>query len=519
MFGRKFILKKTIEVGASTLVSRVLGIIREVLQVHFLGVGPFSDAFIAAFKIPNSLRKIFAEGALSSALTPTLVHIQKFQSQQAVSQLMTLCFLIFEGLLFFIALGIYLNPGTVLWFVAPGFSPEIIAYATPFLRILMPMILFISSSALLAGVLQTSHHFLIPALAPVILNVTYIAGLLLGIYKGFSVETLCFLIVIGSIINFVLHLLAYWRFNFGFAMPDEQAWTNLKRLLSKFFPFMLSMSVMEINFFIDNQFASYLPTAVTLMHYGNRLMGIPLGVFAMAFSTILLPHFSRVSLYAPKRLTFYLYESAKFILWVTLPASLLLAYFAQDIYRTLFVSSKFPAAAVPEAAAILSAFVLGLFAFSLNKILLNLFYALHDAQIPTWTSIVATTCNAIGNYVLMQKYGATGLALSTTMSGYIQMFFLLYFLKKRYHFVFYAKYFWHFVVRYTAQLLIAGAAFLIVHSIVYRWLSAFVANNPKMVFFISGLGFWFWTGPLVALAALWIWYTRKAFGYKLHFID
>jgi putative peptidoglycan lipid II flippase len=518
MFGRKFILKKTIEVGASTLVSRILGIVREILQVHFLGVGIYSDAFIAAFKIPNSLRKIFAEGALSSALTPTLVQIQKFQSIDAVNKLMSLAFLIFEGILFSIVLGIYAFPSQVLWFVAPGFAPETIAFAVPLLKILTPMILFISSSALLAGVLQTSKHFLIPAIAPVVLNIAYIAGLLLGIYRGFSVETLCFLIVVGSVINFCLHLLAYWHFHFGFALPDTQAFKNLRSLLGKFFPFMLSMSVMEINFFIDNQFASYLPTAVTLMHYGNRLMGIPLGVFAMAFSTILLPHFSRVGIYAPKRLTFYLYESAKFILWVTLPASLFLAYFSQDIYRTLFVSQKFPITAVPEAASILGAFVIGLFAFSINKILLNLFYALHDTQVPTWASIIATSSNAVGNYILMKLYGATGLAMSTTIAGFIQMFFLLFFLKKRYHFIFYLKEFGRFVLRYAAQVFLAWTAFLFVHTLIYK-LITYKASPALYVFLINKIGFWLWTGPLVACMACLIWFTRKYFGYKLHFID
>ena len=150
---KRSIIRKTMQVGGSTLMSRVLGIIREVLMVRYLGAGAMADAFITAWKIPNSLRKIFAEGALSAAFTPTMVKLIKEDKKDAANGLMSLGFLFFEGIVLALCTIVIITAPTVVWLMAPGFSPEQVARTVPFLRILMPFIFFISISALLAGAL------------------------------------------------------------------------------------------------------------------------------------------------------------------------------------------------------------------------------------------------------------------------------------------------------------------------------------------------------------------------------
>jgi putative peptidoglycan lipid II flippase len=174
---KKAIVYKTMQIATVTLLSRLFGIVREFLMVSYLGAGATSDAFIAAFRIPNSLRKIFAEGALSATFIPTLVKTMRDHGQESANRLMTLGFLVFEGIVMLICMVAMWKADAVIHFVAPGFSPQQTAEAIPLLRFLMPFILFISSGALLAGALQSAGKFLIPALAPVALNVVLIIGL------------------------------------------------------------------------------------------------------------------------------------------------------------------------------------------------------------------------------------------------------------------------------------------------------------------------------------------------------
>ena len=334
---KRSIIKKTIEFGAPTFLSRMFGLVREVLQARIIGVGIVSDAFIAAFKIPNSLRKIFAEGALTGAFVPTVVSLLKKDGRKSINDLMTLSFLVFEGVLLALCLFIFWQPYATIKLIAWGFSHEQISYAVPFLRVLVSFILFISSSALLSGALQAMHHFLVPACAPVLLNLFFIAGLLVCKWFNVSLMYLCGFIVAGSAASFLLHLFVYFKYHFSFGSINKDAWKNFKVLVRKFIPSMVGMSIVEVNLFLDSTVSSFLSKgSYTLLYYGARLMGIPLGVFAVAFSSILLPHFSRVVLYAPKRLGFYLLESAKLVFWVTVPAALMMTVLARKIFCNSF---------------------------------------------------------------------------------------------------------------------------------------------------------------------------------------
>lgn len=515
---KKSILKKTFEIGSSTLLSRFFGVIREFLWVRYLGAGAISDAFFTAFKIPNSLRKIFAEGALSAALIPTFVGVVRKDKHQA-SSLISLSFLVFEGFLVLICALMMYHAEAVLHVIVPGFSPEHIAYTVPFLQILMPFILFVSSSAILAGALQSVGHFFVPAFAPVLLNVIYIGATAICLFFSWPVEYFCFFIVLGGVIQFALHVYMYLKLHFSFAAINRQTWADFKGVLIKFFPCLLSMSVMEVGLFIDTSFASYLPAgSMSLINYAYRFMGIPLGVFAVSFSTILLPHFSRVGSYAPRRMGYYLLETTKFVYWVTVPAMLLMMFFAEKFFHTLFLSDKFTLAQVYEARDILIAFLIALFFFSLNKILLNIYYGLHVTSIPTIISIFATVLNVVLDYVLLDKYQAVGLAAATALSlGIVQTVLLALFLFWKFKFKIYFKDFFNFLVRYTAQMAIVFSAAYFLYRLIERYIELLPQGLAQ--FLLYGLGFWFWVGPLCGMIMLALFYLRKAFRIELHFLD
>jgi putative peptidoglycan lipid II flippase len=518
MLTQNKIIKKTIEVGSSTLVSRFFGIVREVLMVKYLGVSGLSDAFLTAYKIPNSLRKIFAEGALSAAFIPTVVKTMKDNNPQRIAGLMSIAFLVFEGIVLTICAFIMIYAQQVIHLIAPGFSAEQLAAAVPMLHILMPFIFFISSSAILGGALHAIGHFTTSAVAPIIVNIIFIMGICIALFFNLPVTYLCWFIVFAGSMHFALHLIMYFKYQFYFGPITRKDVSVFSKIMMNFLLCLPSISLMEIALFIDTSFASLLaPGSISLIFYANRFVGIPLGVFAVAFSTILLPHFSRMHISNPKRLHFYLLESTKFIFWITIPVALLMAFFSEEIFSTIFLSKKFTLAQVQEAGAILRAFLLGLFFFSLNKILLNIFYAKHAAWIPACVALCATIINIILNMLFINQFQATGLAIATTISSMIQTILFLIVLYKKYMFRIYLMPFLNFALRYTAQLIGLGAAFFVCYRIIIKIIELTLPTTLS-IFFITKIGLWLWVGPLSLLFFALLYISRSLCNIQLHFL-
>jgi putative peptidoglycan lipid II flippase len=515
---QKKILLKTAHVGLSTLLSRLFGIVREILMVRYLGASGLSDAFLTAYKIPNSLRKIFAEGALSAAFIPTVVHSIKKNNRDSIGGLMSLGFLFFEGTVLLLCAFIMYYAHDVISFIAPGFSPEQIDHTVPMVHILMPFIFFISSSALLAGAMQAVSHFFIPAFTPIIMNLIFIIGIITCLFFNLPVTALCWFVLSSGIVHFIMHVITYINLHFTFSMPTAHDFTLFKQIIGQFLLCLPSISLMEIALFIDTSFASWLkPGSISLLFYANRFIGIPLGVFAVAFSTILLPHFSRISAYSPKRLHFYLFESARFIFWITIPVALLMAFFANDIFSTIFLSKKFTIEQVREAGTILQTFLCGLFSFSLNKIILNIFYSMHAAWIPAIIALCTTTVNIILNIFFIEYFQTAGLALATTCSSILQTILFLTVLHKKYSFRLYLARFMFFITRYSIQLILFSSLFIITYHMLYQLI---LMTMPSYIaeFLLIKIGLWLWVGPLATLFFGLLWYLRSNFGIKIYFL-
>lgn len=552
MLKKKSIIQKTIGVAQSTLLSRILGLVREALMLNYLSPGIITDAFITAFKIPNSLRKIFAEGALSASLVPTLVTLKKkHRDNKEINSLMSLSIAVFEGILLMLCLFIFFKAISVINLIAPGWhqvnidcsakniasmsffdvllqcvsvlfgnSAEplpAVAYTVLFLRILLPLIIFLSISALLASALQAVDHFFIPAFAQVIINGVFIIGLIVCTVYQLPVTYLCWFIVAGCFLSMLIHIVAYFNKGFGFSSITPDALKNLSTIFKKFLPCLLSMSIMEIHLFIDTSLGSFLPPgSISLIYYANRFMGIPLGVFAVAFSTILLPHFTHIGTYAPKRLSFYLIEAAKLIWWVTIPASFFLIFVSEKLFLTL--SGKFSHDHIQQAGLILTAFVVGLFFFSLNKVLLNIYYALHNTAIPFYISLFITMFNlVISYYYLMPHFGAFGIALATTCAGIVQTFLFFLGLQYKFNIHLYGYHFICFALRSLVQFIIAATLFLIC----YHTLGLLILKAPSNIALnmFNTVIYWLWVGPLACGIAWFILATRKLFNINLYFLD
>ncbi len=515
---KKYIKKNAVKVSILTLLSRFFGIIREFLIVKYLGAGAISDAFLTAYKIPNSLRKIFAEGALSASLVPTFVSLVRKKDSSSINKLVLFSILFFEGIVFLLCALIMFNTEKVLTLVAGGFSAEQISYAVPCLQIVMPFIFFISTSALFASVLQSVGHFFIPAFGPVLLNIVFISSLLICMYKNLPIEYLCFFILFGGLVQLITHIIVYFKLGFSFEWFDKKTLHSFKAVIKKFIPCFICMSVVEIGLFIDTSFGSYLPHgSVSLIYYAFRFMHVPLGVFATSLSTILLPYFSKISLYAPKRLSFYLLESIKLVFWAMIPVMILMTFVSQDIFTTIYLSKKFTFLQCSEAGKILLAYLAGLVFFSLNKILLNMFYALNNTVIPMVITIVITGVNFLMNLLLMPHFQATGIALATTISAFIQTLLFLSCLLYFFNFKIYLKRLCIFAYSCFLQYLFIFIPMYGVYRLCLKGISLFPPNVSY--FLLESLGFWLWIGPLSLTILLLIYVTRRKFSLSIYFLD
>lgn len=516
---RKSIVNKMLQFGVMTFASRMLGLLREILQARYLGVGILSDAFIIALKLPLSLRKIFAEGAMSSAFVPVFVKLIHSEKKEDAASLMSLTFIFFQSILIALCLFVFAKPEAVLKFVVPGFSPEQISYSIKYLKILIPFIVFISSSALLAAGLNSIGHFLIPSAGPVLLNIFFIGGLILGIKYNLPIDFLCYTILLSGVILFAVHLFVYIYYGLSFGKYTKSSYVHFKKMLVNSFPVFIAMGIVEINLFLDTAFSSYLsPGTVSILTYSFRFMQIPLGVFGVAFSTILLPHFSKVTTYAPSRLGFYIYESMKFIFWICMPATALMSIFARQIFSsTLVMSGNFPADRLFEAQMLLIIFSLGLFIFSFTKILQNAFYSLQNTFVPMIASIVATIINFVLNFLLMKAMGVYGLAIATIISSIVQMIILIHFLQKKYGLDLYLKDFFTFAKRYTLQFIYGLTAFLTVYAILIKIMHTLPEHT--FISLTEKAYFWLWMSPLFTILLFYLLKYRRKFGVKIYFID
>jgi putative peptidoglycan lipid II flippase len=279
------------------------------------------------------------------------------------------------------------------------------------------------------------------------------------------------------------------------------------------------MSIMEINLFVSTSLASYLPKgSISLVYYANRFMGIPLGVFAVALSTILLPHFSRIKKEGVAEFSFYIYEAAKLIFWVTVPVSLIMGILSDKIFSTLFLSKNFTALHVQQASGILIIFLSCLFFFSLNKVLVNVYYALHDTRTPVLVSLSAAVSNYALSKVMLNWWGIYGLVGAFVIAGAVQTVIYVLLLKKRFNIEIPFGEFFRFVRTASIQIMCAVSLFMGLYYGIMKLLFYFV-SVPYAAYLTNSLGLWVWVGPLLALVYAFLHQTRNLFNVKGHFLE
>ena len=430
------LFKSTARVGANTLLSRILGFVRDIVIARMFGAGTGADAFFVAFRIPNLLRRLFAEGAFSTAFVPVLTEYKTQKSHREVQQLVAHVAGLLGGILFLVtAAGVAAAPVIVMVF-APGFleTPEKFDLTVKMVRITFPYILFISLTAFAGGILNAYGRFGVPAFTPVLLNLSLIAAALwLAPQMAEPVTALAWGVFLAGMVQLAFQLPFVRGLGFLLRPRLKRGHEGVKRILRLIVPATVGVSVAQINLLVDTLIASFLVTgSISWLYYSDRMVEFPLGVFGIALATVILPNLSRQhAADSPRDFSNTLDWALRLVLVIGAPAAIGLALLASPILTTLFQYGEFGPGDVRMATLSLVAYATGLLAFIAVKVLAPGYYARQDIRTPVRIAIVAMLSNIVLNLALVVPLRHAGLALATSIAAYLNAVLLYRGLLKR----------------------------------------------------------------------------------------
>lgn len=434
-------LHKTLAtVSGMTMVSRVTGLIREILYARAFGADGYTDAFAIAFRIPNLLRRLFAEGAFSQAFVPILGEYKNQKGEAATKQLVDhVATVLTWAMLVTCIIGILATP-VLVYFIAPGLgdNKDVLGASIFMTRVMFPYIGFMSFVALAGGILNTWHEFKIPAFTSVLLNLAFIvASLFVAPYMQHPIYAMAFAVLVGGILQVAIQIPALIKVGMlpRLAMNPMTGLRDLgvQRVLKKMGPAVFAVSAAQISLLINTNIASRLGHgSVSLLTYGDRLMEFPTALLGVALGTILLPSLSKAN--ADKDLTEYsslLDWGLRLTFLLALPSAVGLATLSVPLTSTLFQHGKFDAASVAVTSQVLIAYGVGLIGLIVVKILAPGFYAKQDIRTPVKIAVGVLIATQLMNYIFVPIFAVAGLALSISIGACLNAGFLLWSLMRR----------------------------------------------------------------------------------------
>jgi putative peptidoglycan lipid II flippase len=417
-------------VGFLTLVSRVIGFLREIIFAAFLGAGPLADAFFISLRLPSLFRSLFDEGAFSTAFVPGFAgtvaergkQAMRLDAEDALGVLLSIPWA-------FVVLGEFLMPA-IIHVLAPGFAtdPGKFALAVELTRITFPYLLLIVLAALLGSLLNAVDRFAVAAATPILPNLFIIATLVaMGAFGSDDGRFLAWAITIGGMGQFLWLMLACARAGLALRLPRPRLTPGVRRTLSAMAPALLGSGVTQLNLLVSTALASLLPTgSVSYLYYADRLNQLPLGVVGIAVGTAILPSLSRqirLGDLAAARITQN--RGIELAVLLSVPASIGLGLLARPIFSVLFQHGAFGSVATAATAAALSAYAAGLPGFVLVRVLVPTFFAHGDMATPAKVAILVMGINFVLSVALMHVLGHVGVALATAAAGWVNALLLL----------------------------------------------------------------------------------------------
>jgi putative peptidoglycan lipid II flippase len=421
-------------VSIAVFASRILGLVREQVFAGFFGAGYAIDAFVVAFRIPNLLRDLFAEGALSSAFVTVFTDYDQRQGAEKTWRLANNVIVAFSLLVGgLVLLGMYFSPELV-GFMAPDFGrvPGKLALTNQMTRIMFPFLLLVSLAALAMGILNSKGKFFIPSLASSFFNLgSIVAGLGLGflvapLFGAPPIVGMAWGALIGGLLQLGVQLPLLWRVGFRLRWVLDLREPGLGRVVRLMLPAVVGLSATQINIFINTFYASSCPQgSISWLNYAYRLFHLPMGLFGVALMVATLPVVSRHAANQDlPSLRGALQSSLSLALLVTLPAACGLIFLARPIIAVIYQHGHFTALDTQQTAAALSLYAVGLLAFAGVKIMVPVFYALDDTRLPVAGSFLTVAANLVFINLTLAPLQHRAIALSTSLSMIINFLFL-----------------------------------------------------------------------------------------------
>ncbi|MFH7765341.1 murein biosynthesis integral membrane protein MurJ [Acinetobacter sp. BSP-28] len=435
--------RSTFIVSTMTMLSRVLGLVRDVVLLNVFGAGKDFDTFVVAFRIPNFFRRLFAEGAFSQAFIPVLTEYKTTRTHAEVQILISRvfgCLATFMTTLTFIAM---IAAPAVLYIYAPGFhdDPEKFALATDMFRLTIPYLLFMSLTAFASSILNSYGSFSTPAFSPVLLNITMIAGAWwLTPYMAEPIMALGWAVVIAGILQLVIQIPELWRKKLLIPPKVDFKHEGVERIMKLMLPALFGVSVTQINLLLNTIWASFMQDgSVSWLYSAERMTELPLGLIGVAIGTVILPSLSaRHAEQDQTKFRNMIDWAAKVIMLVGIPASIALFMLSTPIIQALFQRGQFTLQDTQMTALALQCMSAGVISFMLIKVFAPGFYAQQDTRTPVRVGLMAVAANAILNVVFIGFFKLIdwhaehmALALASSGSALVNAGMLYFYLHKR----------------------------------------------------------------------------------------
>ena len=427
------IIKSTGTFSFFTIISRLLGYVRDFLIAIFLGAGPLADAFFVAFRIPNTFRRLFSEGTFNAAFVPSYSSLlkKKKTSEDFANNIFNLLIL---GL-FFLVLIIEILMPLFVFLIAPGFSEDLqkMELAITLTRITFPFLFFISLSSFFSAILNSHNKFAIASAAPIILNILLIGVLF---FSKILNDQLVYYLAYAVTLSGIIQLIFLYFFVKKYFSPKLKISIKIDEKIKKFFkkllPSIFSSGVTQINILVGTIIASFQTSAVSYLYYSDRVYQINLAIAGIAIGTVILPQLSK---YAHsnkiKKIKLIQNKALELSLFLSIPASIALLIASEEIISSLFGYGSFNRESVENSANALFYFAIGLPAFSLIKVFSTFFFARHNTKIPFCISLISVLLNIMISIIFFKEIGFLIIPIATTISSWFNAIFLFIFLKRK----------------------------------------------------------------------------------------
>jgi putative peptidoglycan lipid II flippase len=498
------LLKAAATVSGFTLLSRITGLVRDTLLARTFGASDQMDAFFVAFRIPNLLRRLFAEGAFSQAFVPLLGRIKSEQGDQAAHRVIDAVAVILLWVLVLVSIIGVIGTPLLVWLLASGWSATKFDTTVLLTRIMFPYIACMSLVAMASGVLNTWRHFVVPAFTPVLLNLCMIAAAwLLTPYFNPPILALAVGVMAGGMAQLAIQIPALKRLGVlpRLNVSFKAAWQNqgTRTVLKNMAPALLGVGVGQVALLINTQIASHLASgSVSWLSFADRLMEFPTALLGVALGTVLMPSLTKAAASNDKmQFNALLDWGLRLTCLLALPAALALVLLAQPLVAVLFHYGKFSINDVAMTQAAVSTYALGLIGFSLIKILAPAFYAQQNIKTPVKIAIAVLIVGQIANLFTVPWLGHAGLALSISIGALLNAALLYWGLRRKVagsaRFTAHAGW-----LKYTAQLcagLVAMGAWLWWSTQQFHWLQLQATPWLRMAYLLGvcaiGAGLYF----------------------------